>query len=167
MKKPVIIAIIIAVILIAIIGGVFFINSKKEKENEQQKEPITAIDFKSFMENKEHFVVDAKNQFLGNDNIKQVYIATNNSYSYKIEFYELIDNDYSVRFYDHNKSIFETSKTDSDTETNEDIENSSKYTLLSNNAYKIVSRKGNTVIYVDTSPDFKDIINNILNEIGY
>lgn len=160
MKKPVIIAIIVVVIVIAIVG-VIFVNLNKEKIS------ITASSFYTTMSQKGYTVQDANNQFLEYDYIKQVYIAANKDYSYKIEFYELLDDSYATSFYNNNKSIFEASKGNVSAETSVGLKNYSKYTLSSNGKYMVVSRIDNTVIYVKVDDSYKDTVKAILDELGY
>lgn len=162
MKKPVIIAIVIAVILVLILGIIIFTNALNNN-----KQAMTATDFKNSMENKGYILMDVTSQFANNENIKQAYIATNNDYSYRVEFYETANDDYAKTFYSNNKANFESSKTETDNETNTDLEQSSKYTLSSEDKYKVVSRKNNTVIYINANSSYKDTTNDILNELGY
>lgn len=165
MKKSVIITIIVAVIIAAIIGvsiiGVIFINLNKEKDS------ITSSNFYTTMSQKGYTVQDANSQFSEYDYIKQAYIAANKDYSYQIEFYELLDDSYATSFYNNNKSIFESSKGNASTETNVELKNSSKYTLLSNSKYMVISRINNTVIYVKVDDSYKDTVKDILDELGY
>ena len=106
MKKPVIIAIIIAVILIAILGVVVFTNNNKEESKKIGEQQITADEFKSSLEDKGYVVMDSTSQMEQYENIKQVYIATDKDYSYRIEFYELTDNEYATSFYNNNAMHF-------------------------------------------------------------
>ena len=163
MKKSVIIAIVIAVILIvALVGVVIFINNNAKKQS-----TVTADEFKSFMEEKGYIVMDSTSQFADYENIVKVNIAANEDYSCKIEFYELSDDDYAKSFYNSNKYVFQTAKTDSDEETNVDLENSSKYIVSSDSRYKVVSRINNTIIYLNVDSSNKETVENILNELGY
>ena len=160
MKKPVIILLVIVAIL-AIILGVVFINLNTEKTS------ITASNFKNLMQQKGYTVSDANSQFSDYDYIQQVYIAADSNYNYQIEFYELSDDSYATRFYNNNKSIFESSKGNASAETSVDLKNYSKYTLSSNGNYMVISRIDNTVIYVDVDDNYKDNVKDILNELGY
>ncbi len=160
MKKPVVIFLIVAVIIIAILG-VIFVNLNKEKTS------ITASSFKNSMEQKGYIVSDANSQISEYDYIKQVYVAVDSDYSYKIEFYELSDENYAMNFYNTNKSIFESSKGNASAETSAGLKNYSKYTLSSNGKYMVVSRIDNTVVYLNVDDSYKDTVNNLLNELGY
>lgn len=167
MKKPVIIAIVIAVILVLILGIIIFTNVVNKGILSKNEKAMTATEFKNSMENKGYILMDVTSQFANNENIKQAYIATNNDYSYRIEFYEIANDDHAKAFYNNNKSNFESSKTEADNETNVDLENSSKYTLSSESKYSVVSRKNNTVIYINANTTYKDTTDDILKELGY
>lgn len=167
MKKPVIITIVIAVILVLILGIIIFTNVVNKGILSKNEKTMTAENFKNSMENKGYILMDVTSQFTNNENMKQAYIATNNDYSYRIEFYEIANDDYAKTFYNNNKTKFESSKTEADSETNVDLDNSSKYTLSSESKYKVVSRKNNTVIYINANANYKDTTNDILKELGY
>lgn len=160
MKKSVVIVLIVVAIIIAILG-IGFINLNKEKTS------ITASSFKNSMEQKGYIVSDANSQFSEYDYVKQVYVAVNSDYSYKIEFYELADDNYATNFYNNNKSIFESSKGNTSTGTSTSLKNYSKYTLSSNGKYMVVSRINNTVIYLNVDDSYKDMVKDLLKELGY
>lgn len=119
------------------------------------------------MSQKGYSVQDASSQFSKYDYVKQAYIAISEDYSYKVEFYELLDDSYATSFYNNNKSIFESSKGNVSAETNVGLKNYSKYTLSSNGKYMVVSRIDNTVIYVDVDDNYKDTVKALLDELGY
>ncbi len=155
-EKTEIIAIVAGVIM-----GVIIVNSNKEKT------PITASNFYTTMSQKGYNLLDANSQYSDYNYIKQVYLAISEDYSYKIEFYELLDDSYATSFYNTNKSIFESSKGNAAAETNVELNNYSKYTLLANDKYMVISRIGNTVMYVNVDNDYKDTVNSLLDELGY
>ncbi len=162
MKKSMIIGIvaIVAVVLITI-GGVVFTKLNKEKPS------IDAQTFKTTMEEKGYQLADAKSQFSEHDYIEKVYLAADSKFSYQIEFYQLVDNDYANKFYITNMTKFENSKSSSSIETTVNGKNYSKYTLLSNGKYMVISAINNTAIYVNVEESHKEEVDNILNELGY
>lgn len=162
MKKSNKIAIIIAIIVVLAIA-VFMVFNSLNKE----KESITADNFKISMQSKGFYITDATNQFSNYDYVQQAYIASSNDNSYQIEFYVLSNDSYATSFYNRNKSIFEASKGSSSAQTSVNLKNHSKYTLSSGNKYQVVSRINNTVMYINVASEYKDIVKNILNEIGY
>ena len=169
MKKPVmiaIIAVVIVAIIVAIIVGIFLNKPNKEDGNKQQ-EITDAESFRNAMQEKGYIVMDAKNQFANYSKIEKVYIATNESYSYQIEFYQISDDAYATSFYNNNKSKFEAAKTENSVETNNDLENNSKYTLTTDDKYKAVSKVNNNIIYLDVKTEYKDTVQKILEELGF
>lgn len=129
---------------------------------------MTPDEYKSFMEEKRFNVIDANSALSSISQIKQAYFAIDNaSYSYQIEFYELVDEESAIAFYDSNKNSFEQSKGNASAETNVQGKNYAKYTLSSNGKYMVVSRIDNTFIYVSVADQYGDIIKDILKEIGY
>lgn len=162
MKKSMIIGIvaIVAVVLITI-GGVVFTKLSKEKPS------IDAQNFKTTMEEKGYQLADAKSQFSEYDYIEKVYLAADSKFSYQIEFYQLVDNDYANQFYITNMTKFENAKSSSSIETTVNGKNYSKYTLLSNGKYMVISAINNTAIYVNVEESHKEEVDNILNELGY
>jgi len=132
------------------------------------KEPISAGDFKNIMEDKDFEIIDSKeNQFADYDYIEKAYVALEEDYDYQIEFYKLDEEDDAIEFYETNKEIFEDSKGSSVVETKKSIGNNSKYTLKTNDEYKVVSRIENTVIYADVDEKYEDEVKEILKEMGY
>lgn len=166
MKKSVIITIaicIIVFILLLVLGGFFLVKNVLNHE----KNSITVEEFKSAMKNKGYIIIDVREQFASYDYIKDAYIAMTDNGEYQIEFYKMSDKENAVMFYEHNKSVFESSKSSSSAQTNNDMKNYSKYTLQSNNKYMVISRIEDTVVYVNVDSKYKDNIKDILKEIGY
>lgn len=163
-KSIIIIVLCIALILCLIIGITIF---KMVSSITQDKESITASEFYDKMEDKGYYLQDATNQFSAYDYIKQVYLALESDNKYQIEFYEFSDESYAMSFYENNKSIFESSKANSASNTNVNLKNSSKYTLSSNGSYKSLSRIDNTLIYIDIDSEYEDEVKDILKDLGY
>ena len=162
MKKSMIIGIVAIVVVVLItIGGVVFTKLNKEKPS------IDAQTFKTTMEEKGYQLADAKSQFSEYDYIEKVYLAADSKFSYQIEFYQLVDNDNANQFYITNMTKFENAKSSSSIETTVNGKNYSKYTLLSNGKYMVISVINNTAIYVNVDESHKEEVDNILNELGY
>lgn len=154
--------IILGIILVLLIGGIALFSSLNK-----EKESMTASQFKTLMEERGFVVSDATSQFSEYDYVEQVYVAAPSDYSYKIEFYELSDVEYATSFYNNNKSIFESSKGNTSGETSVSMNNYAKYTLSTSGKYKVVSRIDNTVVYLNVDSDNKDVVKDLLDEIGY
>ena len=165
MKKSIIILIVslVSVALLVCIGlAMLFINLNKEKE------AITAAKFASTMSQKGYVVQDSKQQFASYDYIKSSYIAVTQDLSHQVEFYELTNEEFAKSFYENNKAKFESSKSGIvSSSLNLNGKNWSKYALSSEGKYKVISRVGNTAIYLNVDNNYKDIVNKLLDEIGY
>lgn len=164
MKKSTKIIIAVAVVLIIVIAVVFGISLNLNKT----KEAMSSYLYKATMEEKGFNVIDANSALSSSiTQVKQAYLAIDNSYSYQIEFYELIDEEAAISFYNNNKKSFEESKGNASADTNVEMKNHAKYTLSSNGKYMVVSRIDNTVIYISVPDAYRDVVKDILKEIGY
>ena len=159
--KVLIIALVVFALLMGIAFIALFVNLNKEKT------AITSSEFKNAMEAKGYYVSDALSQFSEYNYVTSAYVAIDNTYSYKIEFYTLSDESYATLFYDNNKTIFENSASNASAKTDVTLKNSAKYTLSSNNKYMVVSRIANTVIFVNVDSQYKDTIQKLLKEFDY
>lgn len=131
------------------------------------KKSLTSEEFITKLKDSGYSIQDATGQFAGYDNISQVTLAISPDSSYQIEFYELSNSDNAVAFFNNNKTKFENSKGSASAETSVDIGNHSKYTLLTDGYYKLVSRINNTVIYLNVPASYKSNVNKVLKEIDY
>lgn len=161
MKKKILFIVLGIILVVGIALSVLFVSLNKEKES------MTPSEFKSVMKEKEFVVSDATSQFSEYEYVEQVYIAAPSSYEYQIEFYELSDDDYAIRFYNNNKSIFESSKGSTSGETSVSMKNYSKYTLSTGGKFKVVSRIDDTVLYLDVDDEYKNEVEDLLKELGY
>lgn len=159
-KKGMFIILGIVLFVVVSIGVVFALFNKS-------KEPLTAEQFKSTMEEKGYVLTDATAQFSEYDYVKKIFVAEAAKDDYQVEFYELEDESYAANFYANNKAIFESSKGNASGETSVSMKNHSKYTLSSNNKYQVVSRIDNTVIYLNVQDKYKDTVKDLLKELGY
>ena len=105
--------------------------------------------------------------FSNYDYIEKAYIALEEDYDYKIEFYKLDEEEDAIDFYKLNKEKFESQKGSGSAESTVNIGNNSKYTLTTNGEYKVISRIENTAIYLDVDKKYKDEVKEILKELGY
>lgn len=152
---------IFVLIILIVLFCTMFAKLNKEKES------ITAEDFKVKMQEKGYEIYDATSQFANYSYVKKVYIAVSNDQTYKIEFYEMSDDENAISFYNNNKSIFESYKGNTVSEGSTNLKNYSKYNLTSNGKYYVISRINNTAAYVNSDSNYKDNINSVLNDLGY
>lgn len=69
--------------------------------------------------------------------------------------------------YNTNKTTFESQNSNVSASTTVGINNYSTYSLTTNKKYKYLSRIDNTLVYVDVDKSYKDIVQDIMKEIGY
>lgn len=131
------------------------------------KTAITSEDFKQKMEEKQYSVDDLTAMFDDSFNMNKVYVATNSDTTYQISFYELKDSDTAANFYEENKKDLEDNKGTGYVDSSVNLNNYSKYTLETNDEYKLLSKIDNTVIILNVKKNYKDEVNSIIKELGY
>lgn len=131
------------------------------------KEPITADDFKTKMEDKGYVVIDPMHITEYTPEIERVYTAQNKNNSYEIIYYQIDSDDNAKKIYNGIKNDYEKLKTGAVLETNVDLKNNNKYTLQNDGQYKVVSRIDNTIIYLDVADSHKNEVKDILKYLGY
>ena len=159
MKKGLIIIGIIVVVLVGI-GLITFNALNKEKT------PISASTFNTTMESKGYVMTNTTSQFAQYPNyMSESYVAQKTGY--QIEFYELTSEENAISMYNTNKTKFESQKTNASASATASMNNYSTYSLTTNGKYKYLSRINNTLVYVDVDESYKDIVKDIMKEIGY
>ncbi len=159
MKKTLIIIGIIVVILVGIVLVVFNVLNK-------EKTPILASTFNTTMESKGYVMTDTTSQFAQYPNyMSESYVAQKTGY--KIEFYELTSEENAISMYNTNKTKFESQKTNASASATASMNNYATYSLTTNGKYKYLSRIDNTLVYIDVDESYKDIVKDIMKEIGY
>lgn len=158
-KTFIIIGIVITVIIVLIAVVFLFLNKAKKS--------ISVTDFKNKMEAKNYIVEDLSSEFNGYENINSVYIAVSSDNDKQFEFATMNSESDAESLFNENKDLLQSEKTDSAIETSENGKNYDKYDLITDDNYIVVSRIDNTMIYVDTSSENKEIIQLILKELGY
>lgn len=133
----------------------------------KNKTSLKSNEFKSRMEAKNFIVYDATNQMQSNNYIDKIYVAVQKDSNYQIEYYELKNEDNAISFYNNNKKLFQSSKGSKSEEKSKSVNNYSKYTLETNDSYKVISRIDNTAIYINADIKYKKDIESVLKGIGY
>ena len=132
------------------------------------KKSITGEEFKNKIEKQDKYLLtNAREQFEENDLLVSVYIASDKNYKYQVEFYEFKKEADAKSFVEGNREIFEKEKGNSNNESEVNVANYSKYTLKTNDEYKVLSRIDNTVAYVNAKDKYTDEVQEILKLIGY
>lgn len=158
-KKIAIIVIILIIVGAGIIGAITLMN--------KEKTPITAEKFRITMKQKDYVINDVNDQFSEYDTIKQVYVASDSSYNYQIEFYELSDELSATSFYNSNVANIQAVETSTSAQTSINGKNYSKYTLSTGEEYMVISRIGNTILYFNVNSNYKNEVKKIVEELGY
>ncbi|MGF6905534.1 hypothetical protein [Fusobacterium sp. PH5-44] len=127
------------------------------------KNPISIEDFTKKLTDKGYQISPITN--IDNNSISNLIIAKKDDHQF--EFCVAKDDDNAVYFFNKNKTAFEKYKGSVNTSSKKNIGNVSRYTLTSNGKYHIVSRIGNTVLYLESPDKNKSEIEKILKEIGY
>lgn len=132
-----------------------------------KRESIDEDEFISIMTNEGFNIVNIEKQFAEYGYFEEAYVAVDKSGNYQIEFYELENDSYAINFYNTNKETFEASKTGSSVYTNVDLTDSNRYTLTTEDSYKVLSRIDETVVYLNVDKEYKNEVINILKKLGY
>ena len=119
------------------------------------------------MDSKEFRIVDATSQFSEYEYVKQVYVAVSSDSAYQIEFYEFDSDQKGLDFYNTNSEKFENAQENGALKTTVSLGNYNKFVLSGSSKYQVVSRIGNTAVYVDADAKYKDDIKTIVEELGY
>lgn len=69
--------------------------------------------------------------------------------------------------FEMNKTGFENSRDSSSVETDVELKDNAKYTQTSNGKFSVVSKIGNTFVYLNVDEKCKDDAKEILKELGY
>lgn len=135
------------------------------------KTAINTDTFISTADSKEYEVVDILEQYNEIEAIKNATVAFKSedgeNILYQIEFYELDAADSAMLMFNENKDLFESKTSTAVMETTVNLGNFSKYSVISNGKYMVVSRIDNTLVFVDVDKEYKDTINEFLEAIGY
>ncbi|MBQ9012529.1 MAG: hypothetical protein IJ094_03025 [Bacilli bacterium] len=132
------------------------------------KKPIGPDQFKNAMEKKGFVITDATNQFASYSFVKKVYVASEKSYKYQIEYFEFASDTNAKAAFNSNKANFESFK-DSISKENIKIETNdySKYQNISNGKYMLTIRAKNIVLFVNASDKYSSEIKSIIKGLGY
>ena len=128
------------------------------------KTALTPDQFKSEMTKNQFQVQDATAQFAGQP-VKQVYIALNGNW--QIEFYQMNSESDAQTAFSVNKRNFEKAKSSVAVTTEENVGNVNRYTQTSNGKYSVISRIGDTFVYLNAEEKYKADAGSILKDLGY
>ena len=161
----------IFIILLLIVALISTIVYYKNLHEEKKYVPITSEKFKNYI-GKQGFDVYNALDYLPDstfkEGIKVGYLThKNNDKDFQINFFEFLTETYTMYSYYNEVITIEKNNNEELVENNINTSNYSKYTALSNEYYYVMIRIDNTVIYTKTDKDNKQIVDNLLQELGY
>jgi|GEM_PF-1897596 len=127
---------------------------------------ISNLKFTSIMEDKGLKIYDVTDQF-GEDYVKSATIAYNEKTNYQIEFIVFSDEDSAKNAFNLNKNTFEKIKTETSEEVSTSNEKISEYALTTEDKYMYISRRNNTLLYLNIDGSYKIEVANLITKIGY
>ncbi len=151
MKQRILIVYVLAAVLLLTACG-----SKTALTNDQFIEKMEAAGYQ---------IQDAIDQF-GEDVLESATLAMMDD-KYQIEFYVLPTSDQAAAAFSNNKSNFQLLEDAAKNTSSLNTNTYNYYALTTNEGYYVVSRIDNTLLYVQTSAEYKDEIKKIIKELGY
>ncbi len=110
--------------------------------------------------------LDIIGQYENSKIMKKATVAESEDY-WQIEFYELINKKEAENLYETQKKKYTVNKKSSKVYDEKEKRNYEEFTIEDNQKYMHVCRIKNTILYVKVSPEYKDIVKPIIEEIGY
>ena len=132
----------------------------------KKKTPKTADEFYNIMIEKKFVIKDSKSEYSSHNEIIRSYVAAPSDLSYQIEFLELDSDSSAKNMFASNQRIFQDTSSNK-IESSVSASNYDKYTIEVDGKYKVISRIDKTLVYVDSSIQYKDNVNKLLEELGY
>lgn len=157
-EKCMMVGTVLATILIILTMYLVFINSSSQA--------IDKMKFSSIMKTEKLKIYDVSDQF-GESYVESATIAYNEKTNYQIEFIVFKDADSAKNAFTLNKNTFEKIKTDKDAVISTSNDKISKYALTTDDKYMYVSRRQNTLIFLDVDGSYKVEVANLVTKLGY
>ena len=130
------------------------------------KEPVSAATFTEKAQDQGFEVIDMT-EYEDIDGATAALFAMNDD-DVEIIFIEGEDTDFAKNYYELTKTEYVNAyKEGSSVHTDVNVGNSQKYTVKNGDVYATVERVDNTVVYVETSTDYRDAVKNLLDELNY
>lgn len=157
MKKTAITLIVL--ICLMILGGC---------AGKESSKPMTAKQFKTFMEDKGLVVSDEIDSANGDNSYQEIYVALEeNKYSFEYYFMKDIASAKSVYEYASDNLDAKYKEDSSATIVAKKAEKNSKYEVSGSDYYCVVWQNENTVLYLTAYSDYLNDAKQILKELGY
>lgn len=129
------------------------------------KEPITADVFREKLEAQGYQVIDISGQYSDSEHMLKVLSTEKDSLH--IDFAEIDENDNATAIFNGNKASVEAYKGNGSVESSYSAGNHQKYALTTSDTQYTVVRVGATIIYSYCDKSEKDVLDNLIKELGY
>lgn len=133
----------------------------------KSKTAITTDVFKNTMSEQGFTILDSKDQYAEFDHILESYIAVDSTQSYQIEFLKISDEALAKEMYENNKAKYEEQHKSASLHTAVSVGNHSEFRMLADGEYILLTQIDATLLFVHTSADYKDAVNEIAETLGY
>ena len=134
-------------------------------DNKKEKTVASISDFESGCQNISYDTHDNSGNYQDESYIKEAMLC-NKEYN-DIEMVVYSDSDNASKVQEKQIDTFNHSKNASSIIKKDEGKNYYKYTMISNGYYMVSSRVDNTLIFTRINMDEKDIIDSLLDKIGY
>lgn len=130
------------------------------------KEPVSAATFTEKAQDQGFEVIDMT-EYEDIDGATAALFAMNDD-DVEIMFIEGEDTDFAKNYYELTKTEYVNAYEEgSSVHTDVNVGNSQKYTVKNGDVYATVERVDNTIVYVETSTDYRDAVKSLLDELNY
>lgn len=129
------------------------------------KEPITAEVFKEKLEGQGYTVTDISDEYPDSEHMVRVLSAEKDSL--RIDFAEIDKTDTATAVFNGNKASVEAYKGNGSVESSYSAGNHQKYALTTSDTQYTVVRVEATIIYSYCDKSEKDVLDNLIKELGY
>ena len=132
----------------------------------ETREATTAETFDTAVQNSGFTTKTNLDRYNGVDYIKESVLATYEE-GVEIEFIVYSSSDYAEQVQEQQISSFSTLKSTGAFVEKEKGANYYDYTLISNNRYMATTRIDNTLVFAKVKLEYRDLVENLINSLGY
>lgn len=133
----------------------------------KSKTAITTDGFETTMSEQGFTIADYKEQYAEFDYILEAYAAIDSTGSYQLDFYQCSDEAAAKGMFESNKTKFEEQYKSVAVRTSASFGNHSELRIQADGEYILISQISDTMLYVHTTSEYKDEVNEIVDILGY
>lgn len=130
-----------------------------------RKRAISGGEFESQMESAGFTVYNITDQYDYTEAVVEVLIAK--AAAYQIEFYDMATADDAITAFDANKEDFKSASASKSSEAEVSFGNGARYAVTASGMYMLVSRVGNTFLYLNVPEQYKNEVVGLVKDLGY